>query len=280
MAHCPRHARTWPREFLAGGPKRAWRVRGGAADPDLPGRVGICPYRRGLHRMSVLRATVRIMKRTISPGEKYGKLTIIAEVRQVAPSGRTYRAVLCRCDCGNELTPALRSLVSGDAQSCGCSRGRPRYEWKRCPVCGILARIRRDRLSCSRACGHKLTGAALQSGNPSYDVWHNRVKKTRGPASGYRCVDCGGQAEDWSTANPASDDVRVRFQPRCRKCHRRYDGAVGEGNPRAKLTADKVRQLRARRADGLTYRQLAGEFGISDVSACAVVNRRTWAHVA
>ena len=61
--------------------------------------------------------------------------------------------------------------------------------------------------------------------------------------------------------------------------HRRYDGAAGAGNPRAKLTDDKVRTLRALRAGGLTYRQLAAEFGISDVSACAAVNRKTWAHV-
>jgi hypothetical protein len=40
-----------------------------------------------------------------------------------------------------------------------------------------------------------------------------------------------------------------------------------------------VRKLRALRAGGLTYRQLAAEFGISDVSACAAVNRKTWAHV-
>jgi hypothetical protein len=220
------------------------------------------------------------MRHAVRAGEKYGKLTIIAEVRKVAPSGRSYRAVLCRCDCGNEVVSALRSLVSGGARSCGCSRGQAKYEWKRCPVCGRLARIRRDHLSCSRTCGHELTGAALRAESPSYDVWHIRVKKARGPASDYPCVDCGGLAEDWSTTDAESDDVRVRFQPRCRKCHRCYDGAVGEGNPRAKLTAERVRQLRARRADGLTYRQLASEFGISDVSVHAAVNRRTWAHVA
>jgi hypothetical protein len=110
-------------------------------------------------------------------------------------------------------------------------------------------------------------------------VWHHRVKKARGPASGYACADCGGPAQDWSTVNPFSDDVRVRFQPRCRKCHRRHDGGFGDGNPRAKLTSRKVRQLRALRADGLTYRQLATEFGISDVSAWAAVNGKTWAHV-
>lgn len=110
-------------------------------------------------------------------------------------------------------------------------------------------------------------------------MWHNRVKKARGPANGYPCADCGEPAQDWSTVNPWSDDVQVRFEPRCRKCHRRYDGRVGEGNPRAKLTSGKVRQLRARRAAGLTYRQLATEFSISDVSAWAAVNGKTWAHV-
>jgi hypothetical protein len=105
------------------------------------------------------------------------------------------------------------------------------------------------------------------------------VNKAQGPASGYPCADCGRPAQDWSTVNPSSDDIWARFQPRCRRCHRCHDGAVGEGNPRAKLTDGKVRELRARRADGLTYRQLGAEFGISDVSACAAVNGKTWAHV-
>jgi hypothetical protein len=146
-------------------------------------------------------------------------------------------------------------------------------------MCGTLATIRRGQRSCSRACGYELARAARQAPNPSYGVWHNRVKKFRGPASGYACVDCGRPAQDWSTADPSSDDIWARFQPRCRSCHRRYDGAIGEGHRRAKLTRGKVRKLRARRAAGLTYRQLAAEFGISDVSACAAANGRTWAHV-
>jgi len=229
--------------------------------------------------MPVLPVMVRIMKHVINPGDKYGRLTVIREVHKATADGRRYRAALCRCDCGNEMTPRISSLKSGDAQSCGCSRGQPQYQRKKCPVCGTLTMIRRDRRSCSRACGYELARAARQAANPSYDVWHHRAKKARGPASGYACVDCGRPAQDWSTVDPSSDDVRARFQPRCRKCHRYYDGAVGEGSPRAKLTSGKVRELRARRADGLTYRQLAAEFGISDVSACAAVNRRTWAQV-
>ena len=214
----------------------------------------------------------------VTRGEKYGKLAVLEEVQKTGAGGRRYRAARCRCECGKEVTPRISSLKSGDARSCGCSRGQPKYEHKHCPVCGTLTLIRRDRKSCSRACGSQLVRAARQAANPSYDVWHHRVTRARGPASGYACVDCG-RAQDWSTVNPSAGDVRARFQPRCRKCHRRHDGALGEGNPRAKLTDGTVRQLRARRADGLTYRQLATEFGISDVSAWAAVNRTTWAHV-
>ena len=46
----------------------------------------------------------------------------------------------------------------------------PEYEQKHCPVCGVLAMIRRDHRSCSRACGYELARAARQAANPSYDV--------------------------------------------------------------------------------------------------------------
>jgi hypothetical protein len=237
------------------------------------------PNRRVFTEMPVLRRTVRIMRHVVNQGDKYGKLLVIAEVQKAGADGRRYRAVLCRCECGKEVTPRISSLQSGDARSCGCSRGQPKAGWRRCPVCGSLAVIRRDHRSCSRACGYELARLARRASDPSYAGWHRRVSKARGPASGYACADCGGPAQDWSTVNSRSDDVQARFQPRCRKCHRSYDGAAGEGHPRAKLTDDKVRQLRARRADGVTYRQLAAEFGISDVSAWAAVNGRTWAHV-
>ncbi|HEY6314658.1 MAG TPA: DUF2116 family Zn-ribbon domain-containing protein [Streptosporangiaceae bacterium] len=230
--------------------------------------------------MPVLDFIFRIVRHVVRRGQRYGRLSVIREVPKAGTDGRRYRAALCRCDCGKHVTPRISSLTSGDAQSCGCSRGPSRYGWKHCPVCGAPAMIRRDRKSCSRACGYQLARAARQAANPSYAVWHKRVTKALGPARGYACVDCGGRAEDWSTVNPSSDDVRVRFQPRCRKCHRRYDGAVGRGNPRATLTDERVRQLRARRAQGLTYWQLAAEFGISDVSAWAAVNGKTWRHVA
>jgi hypothetical protein len=230
--------------------------------------------------MSALAFIFPIVRHVVRRGERYGSLSVIREMQKAGPDGRRYRAALCRCDCGQHVTPRISSLKAGEAQSCGCSRGPSRYEQKQCPVCGTLAMIRRDHKSCSRECGYQLARAARQATSPSYAVWHKRINKARGPASDYPCADCGERAEDWSTANPSSGDVRVRFQPRCRKCHRSYDGAVGEGNPRATLTGEKVRELRARRAEGLTYRQLAAEFGISDVSARAAATGKTWRHVA
>src|SRR5262245_11116707 len=129
------------------------------------GRVLYLRNRRGSNGMPVLAITVRIMKHVINPGDKYGRLTVIAEAQKAAADGKRYRAALCRCDCGQETTPRISSLKSGDAQSCGCSRGQPKYQQKRCPVCGTLTMIRHDHRSCSRACGYELARAARQAPN-------------------------------------------------------------------------------------------------------------------
>jgi predicted nucleic acid-binding Zn ribbon protein len=142
------------------------------------------PNRRGSDRMSALDLTFRIVRHVVKRGERYGKLAVIREVQKAGEDGRRYRAALCRCDCGKQVIPRISSLKAGDAQSCGCSRGQSRYEQKHCPVCGALATIRRDHKSCSRACGHELARAARQAANPSYEIWHKRVKRARGPASG------------------------------------------------------------------------------------------------
>jgi len=54
--------------------------------------------------------TVRIMRHVLSPGDKYGRLTVIAEVQKVAADGKRYRAALCRCDCGKQTAPRISSL--------------------------------------------------------------------------------------------------------------------------------------------------------------------------
>jgi len=52
---------------------------------------------------------------------------------------------------------------------------------------------------------------------------HKRVRKARGRANTYSCVDCGRPAREWSQIHD-SDAMDVNnFEPRCRSCHLKYD---------------------------------------------------------
>jgi len=72
-----------------------------------------------------------------------------------------------------------------------------------------------------------------RTARPSYATMHARLARIRGPASRYRCVDCGRAARDWSYDWSCPDELMDRFgaysadpnryQPRCRRCHHRFD---------------------------------------------------------
>lgn len=55
---------------------------------------------------------------------------------------------------------------------------------------------------------------------------------------------------------------------------------AGESNGRALITADDVRTIRARyAAGGVTYKQLAAEYGLGKTTVGHILSRRNWAHV-
>lgn len=148
--------------------------------------------------------------------QRFGRLTV---VREVAKRG-DHRMIECRCDCGNTAT-VRRSDLLRRTRSCGCTGGRPP------------------------------TQDGLDRG---YARAHARVRTARGPASEHRCIDCHGWADSWSYVRgcpgerygplkPTSTDSlsapycehAEHYQPRCRSCHGRLDGARGVS----------VRQVRA-----------------------------------
>jgi hypothetical protein len=54
----------------------------------------------------------------------------------------------------------------------------------------------------------------------------------------------------------------------------------GEGNVRAKLTDDDVREIRALHATGkYTYQEIGDAFGVSNTNISSIVRRITWTHV-
>lgn len=54
----------------------------------------------------------------VTPGEKYGRLTIIKEVNK----RNGVRMVSTKCDCGTKKVVRLLQVVAGTTQSCGCLR--------------------------------------------------------------------------------------------------------------------------------------------------------------
>lgn len=72
----------------------------------------------------------------------------------------------------------------------------------------------------------------------NYSTIHQRLKRDRGPASDYECVDCGAEAKHWSYNHqdpaervdqgyrgydlPFSIDPNF-YEPRCAKCHKAFD---------------------------------------------------------
>lgn len=53
----------------------------------------------------------------------------------------------------------------------------------------------------------------------------------------------------------------------------------GERNSRAKMTEETVRQLRSRVQDGISQRQIAVEFGLTQSTVSHIATKRLWKHV-
>ena len=66
------------------------------------------------------------MKKENLLGQKFTRLTVIAETEPVGKRQRT--AWLCKCECGNEKIVKADELKSGDTKSCGCWNQEKRKE--------------------------------------------------------------------------------------------------------------------------------------------------------
>ena len=59
----------------------------------------------------------------------------------------------------------------------------------------------------------------------------------------------------------------------------RHHRLPGENHPNAKLTEQQVIEIRTRYANGgITHRQIAKEYGISNTNTHGIISRKRWAH--
>lgn len=74
-----------------------------------------------------------------------------------------------------------------------------------------------------------------------YTAMHDRLRRARGHARDHGCVDCGGQAAEWSYSGNAINELyetmpsgarfayssdQSDYEPRCVRCHRVHDGNI------------------------------------------------------
>lgn len=112
----------------------------------------------------------------------------------------------CMCDCGAGITRRAGELnrihEKGFRATCGNRTVHQRQEWV------------------------------------DYSGAHCRVRADRGSARNYQCVDCGDSAAEWSYDNKDPDEFIAtgkaghncayslkpeHYEPRCSRCHRRFD---------------------------------------------------------
>lgn len=143
-------------------------------------------------------------------GERFGRLLVLGEGEPyISPKGKKETTALTVCECGNITTKMYKYLRKGLTTSCGRhERGNPRQEV------------------------------------PGYNAMHQRIKKAKGPASEYICVDCGDPATAWSydhkdggqywqvipgCTEPVPYSIHMEhYQPRCASCHVRLDAHDAE----------------------------------------------------
>lgn len=172
--------------------------------------ASLCPmhYHRQ-YRYGTLQRTTDLVQQGVLPR----KGTDITGKRYGTLTALRYegRAWLCRCDCG-----ATRKASIGELNRAGEAN-----------TCGVKANHLSDAVD--------------------YAAAHGRVRRARGPASRYSCVDCGRNASHWSYDHADPDErhstaprtegtafsLKVdHYEPRCVSCHKLFDLGRADGTAR------------------------------------------------
>lgn len=153
-------------------------------------------------------------------GQSFGAWTVLQRDPEDHPS-ETYW--ICQCSCGARASVAKSNLVRGRSTQCKACRNEASKKEK-APKPKYTP-VRRFGANSPRWKGESV----------GYSAAHSRVRRSRGKAELYSCVDCGQQAQDWSFTKPDCDGTMTdnkgrpycthpeHYEPRCRDCHNKYD---------------------------------------------------------
>ena len=108
----------------------------------------------------------------------------------------------------------------------------------------------------------------LKDKGREYQAIHKQVRSSRGLAALQKCVDCTGDASEWSWIHDTDPSDVASYEPRCASCHRLYDLA---GVPReaslglknaAKLDIGDIPEIRKMISAGQKQVDIAYIYGV------------------
>ena len=180
----------------------------------------------------------RARKRVAAPGDRFGRLTVLHEMRlpptpawqEFRPGGLGQMGALCRCDCGTEVIVRLSHLFAGSTRSCGCL-------WREQAREHIV-------LAIAAASTHGLYH------HPLYPTWKDMLQRCENPrSSSYRWYGARGISvcERWHDPAVFIADIERLLGPR--PAGMTLDRADNDGDyePGNVRWADAVTQTRNRR---------------------------------
>lgn len=222
-------------------------------------------------------------------GQRFGRLVAIE--RRDKNTGRAWRW-LCQCDCGNTTIAVTGSLISGRHQSCGCLRTVALV-----PQVALIEHKLRHPLMV------RFEAKYIPEPNSGCWLWLAALN-----TQGYGIINRGRQADGLDAAHrvawrlfrgPIPEGLHVLHRcdvPCCvnpdhlflgspkdnaddREAKRRGSAPpirYGEAHHRAKLTVTDVQEIKRRRANGETIRQLAKAFSVGSSAIYAIIIGKTW----
>lgn len=202
-------------------------------------------------------------------GQRFERLVAVDYVGNVRhKDGRKgQRLVLCRCDCGREVTSPASQLRYGERTSCGCANTRPLAErfWekveKRSEGCWTWIGAR-------NSCGYGkivVDESEVDAHRVAFFIEHGRWPE---PCCLHRC-------DNPSCVNP-SHLFEGTHQDNRDDCAAKDRHNRGERHGHAKLTRALVREIRT--AEG-SQRSIAARFGITQTHVSAIRRCVAWSHL-